>query len=190
MGVAGTWITVKGLDRGELLRRLDLVETANTFSLLEEWVPRGTYGGVATLESGRELFISRQHEVTSEIAQRVSIGVQLIMCLIEEHVMYSESYSFTDGVLDWHLFHHRPETGKEVVVKGNPPASLRKALTEAEELDRTRGRADFHFEVPFQVAESIDGFDPLGDPLPFDGMLTIVERKGRGGILKWLKGSF
>jgi hypothetical protein len=191
MSISASWISVEGLDRAEFLQRLGLVQTEETCSILEEWLPRRSYGGVVTPSNGRELFISRYADLAMpEVAERVSLGAQLVMCNIEEHVMVSEAYSYTDGKLDWLIQHNIDETEDEIVFKGQPPASLHLAIANAAELDRSQGGADYYFDVPMDVVGPIAGFRPDEEITTFDGTLTLVERKGKGGILKWLRGNW
>jgi hypothetical protein len=195
MGISAGWISVKGLGRGEFLARLRLTETDDTHSLVEYWLPRRSTGAVATLPNERELFVSRNGDLVAlEVAERVSVGVELVMCWMDEDGLDSESYSFTNGKLDW-LIRHDPKKSREhIETQGRLPASFAVALAKAEELDRIQGGADYYFDVPLDVAGPLGAFRADWDfreLSDFDGTVTLVERtdvkrSAVASLFRWL----
>jgi hypothetical protein len=182
LGIAASWITVTGLDRAEFLERLGLIETGETLDVSDDWFPRDPLcaGGVATLYDGRQIFISRYADLAApEVAQRVSIGTNLVMCSMEEHVMHSEAYSYTDGKLDWLIRHdcNRSDDDPEIMTEGRPPPTLAAALAAADEGRRAHPTTDYHFDVPIEVVGPLAGYraDPnSADESAFDQVVSIV----------------
>jgi hypothetical protein len=176
MGIAESWISVAGLTREEFLNRLDLAETEYRHDYRDcGFSKHDPDGGVATLPNGRQLYVSTySHLATPEVAARVSVGAQLIMGSLEEHVDVSEAYSFTDGKMDWMILHNREsqerKNAPEVETQGDLPNSFRGALAEADRVGEYTG-------LPLAVAAAVGGWRPDEIPDGFDGIFTLLEPK-------------
>jgi hypothetical protein len=191
MGIAASWIGVRGLDRGEFLQRLRLTETGDTLKLYPKWFPRRCDGGVATLADGRQLFISSYADLAMpEFAERVSAGAQLVMCSMNEMTMFSEAFGYSDGRLEWLIRHDSAKDLRGVETTGDPPETLSAALAEADRRVQQDANVDFHFSVPMEIVGPIAGYRADDDCEGFDQEVAIVERKRKASLLRWLLGSF
>jgi hypothetical protein len=178
MGIAASWMSVGGLGKAEVLERLGIVETADKICLAEQWFDRHSLGGVAELPCGRVLLVARYGDLFQpETAAKVSGGAELVMCAMEEHVMYSSAWGYADGQQLWSIDHNPNKNLDGVDVSGSPPTSLAAAIARAKRLDEEEGGADYFFSVPMDVAGEIGRYRADEDLDDFDNVVTLVELK-------------
>jgi hypothetical protein len=92
----------------------------------------------------------------------LSTDRDLLLCLIEEHVMASSAEYWSKGKRQWWLSHEGENGPKGLEVDGNPPEcfpAIRKAMG-AQQLAEGGDDAmvDYIFEIPLTVAKSLVGF--------------------------------
>ena len=83
---------------------------------------------------------------------------EIIICDVEEHVMFASVSAFRDGTLNWRLVHDAQQAGDHLLVEGTPPESLTQIRTEQFARVRADREVDFIFDIPILVAQGLVGF--------------------------------
>jgi hypothetical protein len=116
---------------------------------------------------------------------RLSMDNDLLLCLIEEHVMASSSELWSKGKRQWWLSHEGENGPKGLEVDGHPPENYSAIRKEMEDLQLAEGGddADYIFEIPLAVANSLVGFkhDEICSHLiggRFEVMIRIAPKSG------------
>jgi hypothetical protein len=87
---------------------------------------------------------------------KLSIDHDVILCLIEEHVMVSSAEFWSKGKRQWWISHKGENGPKGLELDGDPPdiyPAIRKEM-EQQQL----AEVDYIFEIPLKVAQSLVGF--------------------------------
>jgi hypothetical protein len=96
-----------------------------------------------------------------DLAQ-LSIDHDLLLCLIEEHVIASSAELWSKGDRKWWLSHEGENGPKGLEVDGEPPEIYPAIRKEMEDLQLAEGGdeagVDYLFEIPLEVAKSLVGF--------------------------------
>jgi hypothetical protein len=90
----------------------------------------------------------------------LSRAADVILCEVNETVMWSSAEAFRNGASVWRIAHAGDgEDRYDLTVEGNPPegfAAIRQALEQEQRDDD--GTVDFIFEIPLDVAAASHGF--------------------------------
>lgn len=102
-----------------------------------------------------------------EERRRLSIGRDVVFCMLEEHVMASEIANWNDGVEVWRVEHDSEQGIYHLDARGDLPPSF-EAVRKArfDEQDRGGGEGcdvDFIFSVPMDLAAELTGYDGGSD---------------------------
>jgi len=102
---------------------------------------------------------------------------EVVICDVEEHVMFVSASAFTNGSLTWRIVHDAQESQDHLTVTGSPPESF--AQIREEELARADSdrEVDFVFEIPIRVAQKVVGFRHDGSAEPQFSILRDAHDK-------------
>jgi hypothetical protein len=159
MGFAITWCAVREEQAQKVLDQLGLRPTGET-----EKFPKSLVSA-AKLDTGWRVIWYNQYGcpfLRAEDLARISQDHDVLMCLVEEHVMASSSELWSSGARRWWICHEGLDSPKGLSTAGAVPecfASIRSELEEAQRAEGGRGAGVDHiFEIPLKVAQSIVGF--------------------------------
>jgi hypothetical protein len=159
MGYSISWLAVRGIPKDEVLARLRLRDSGETDDANESPVsgaelPMGWY--VLFLNDLTHPFVE------SKPLQELSHGCEIVGCHVEEHVMFSASFHYSDGRHDWTITHASGIGIYHLDVEGVAPsflAELRAASQKEQDEDGgQKAEVDHIFDVPLKAAERICGF--------------------------------
>lgn len=157
MGRANAWISVRGLDRSEVVERLGCRETSRP----AEW-------GRADLslgDMGNGWLVVRclafDHP-TRELLEAMSVDAEVLSCQINEYVMVSIARGYRDGRQIWSAV-HEPEKGIfSLIVDGSPPPELaeieRRLRAEQEAEGGEEAEVDLMFDAPSEIVAALSGY--------------------------------
>jgi hypothetical protein len=160
MGLAMSWIAVRGRDRDDVLRELGLESEPE----VTDFPPGGL--SVSPLAGGWLLFVA-DRDLDAAFEPRftdLSRGGSAVACVVEEHVMFQESRGYRDGVEAWRVTHDCNMEGGlyHLEVTGDPPSELEAIRrTEVANQDAEGGQqagVDFLADAPLDLAKAICGF--------------------------------
>jgi hypothetical protein len=100
MGFALSWLAVKGKSRDAILSELHLQATG-----CREELPESRLTGALSAD-GWYLIVAQEaghHFISPPVMEPLSRGCEAIACIVEEHVMYSESSGWGMRSLSNHL---------------------------------------------------------------------------------------
>jgi hypothetical protein len=180
MGFSLSWLAVRGKDRADVLKAL---EVSGTGSYSE--VPDSPLQG-ALLSNGWYLVLANRYDFAEEEAPLADLskGSEIVTCSVEEHVTRSSATGWKRGTLLWSIFHDAEEGHESLHEEGNLPPiffDIRDNLLGAQ---RNDSEVDYIFEVPIQVAEAITGFKHDQD-VPEPGFETLEEQSSEEIITEY-----
>jgi hypothetical protein len=159
MGYCISWIAVRGIPKADMLARLCLRDSGETDEANESPVsgaelPTGWY--VLFLNDIAHPFVA------PAALQNLSQGCAVVGWQIEEHVMLSASFHYSDGRHDWTITHESEKGLHNLEVEGAArdfvvemhAASQKK---QSEESGQDAG-VDYIFDVPLEAAERLCGY--------------------------------
>ncbi len=151
MGFAISWLAVRNSKENSPLDVLGLEKTGETEEIPEsEW---------STTRIGNWTVVwSDRFEPKEFRDARSKLGGEVIMCDVEEHVMYASVAAFKDGNLSWRIVHNAQKARDHLLVEGAPPQSLPKIHTEQFARVSEDREVDFIFDIPVRVAQELVGF--------------------------------
>ena len=159
MGFSITWCAVRESDAPSILDRLGLAPTGAT-----EEMPDSPMS-MAHLDTGwRVLWINEYASslLAPERLRDLSTDHDMLLCMIEEHVMASSSEYWTGGRRAWWISHRGDDGPKGLDTDGALPECFASIRAEMEATQRAEGgddaEVDFIFEIPLKVAETLVGF--------------------------------
>lgn len=156
MGFSLSWVAAPGKNPQELLRRLGLRST-HTF----EEIPESAL--VCTVfETDWTVVLTQGEEppVTETFCARLSKAWELVTCVVEEHVMFSQASNWRKGERVWSVVHDAQVSRDHLEVTGQAPESLDRIWRAVDEMKRSTpiDGVDYAFDVPVLLAESVTGF--------------------------------
>jgi hypothetical protein len=176
MGFSHSWIAVQGLDPAIAL---DVLGMAAARELEADDFPERL--GMGQLPGGWLLVLSSDFDDAFTRLSVLASHGPAVACAMEEHVMYSEARGYSDGVEAWRVVSDC-EKEDQIAVIGEPPAGFMDIRADVQrQQDAAGGKdadADYLFDVPPKVAESICGFR-LGEPDPEGLRFTELRRAAR-----------
>jgi hypothetical protein len=157
LGFSHSFVAVKGADRAQALERLGLADGGRTGDL--DIILKGF--GATELKGGWLLVGCDDFEFpqNAPLAALSALG-EVVSCCVEEHVMFSEARGFAGGAQAWRVTHD-PESargGLDLQVEGEPPAAFAEIRDRILAEQAAKGDADYVFDIPGRVAESLCGF--------------------------------
>lgn len=105
----------------------------------------------------------------------------VLLCLVEEHVMASSSELWSLGIRKWWISHEGENGPKGLSFEGELPGCFSSIRAEMEKTQSAAGGdeadADYIFEIPLKVAQSIVGFKHDEDCPHMQGERFVVLAK-------------
>ena len=159
MGFAITWCAVRDGNAQKVLDQLGLSPTGET-----EAVPESLISTV-TLDTGWRIVWYNEYKcpfLRPEDRGVISNDQEVLMCLVEEHVMASSSELWRAGQRTWWISHEGEDGPKGLVAEGDLPdcfASIRRELEDAQRAaSGDAAGVDYIFDIPLRVAHTLVGF--------------------------------
>jgi hypothetical protein len=159
MGYSLSWLGVKNVSPGIVRKALRLKDTGQRAELPESpfnglQLPNGWYFVIADHQSP-EFF-------PESVLAQLSTHGELVICFVEEHVMYSSATGWKDGRQVWSIYHDSQRDIEDLEATGDLPPSfgpIRDKLRAAQEAAGGRSaRVDFTFDVPVELAQELTGY--------------------------------
>ena len=159
MGFSISWYAVREGGAQKLLDRLGLSPTGETEEVPESLI------STAKLDTGWRIIWYNEYEcpfLRPEDLNVISNDQEVLMCLVEEHVMASSSELWVGGKRKWGIAHLGEDGPKGLSVEGELPECFASIRREMEEAQRAAGGdaagVDHIFEIPLKVAQTLVGF--------------------------------
>ncbi len=159
MGFSISWYAVREGGAQKLLDRLELSPTGETEEVPESLI------SAARLDTGWRIVWYNEYEcpfLRPEDLGVISKDQDVLMCLVEEHVMASSSELWGGGQRKWRIAHLGEDGPKGLSVEGDVPECFASIKREMEEAQRAAGGdaagVDHIFEIPLKVAQTLVGF--------------------------------
>lgn len=159
MGFSISWYAVREGSAQKLLDRLGLSPTGETEEVPESLI------STAKLDTGWRIIWYNEYEcpfLRPEDLSVISNDQEVLMCLVEEHVMASSSELWTGGKRKWGIAHLGEDGPKGLSVEGDLPECFASIRREMEKAQRAAGGdaagVDHIFEIPLKVAQTLVGF--------------------------------
>jgi len=151
MGFAASWLAIRDNTEGTALASLGLEKTGET-----EEIPESDW---STTRVGDWIVIWSNRAEPRQFRDAGSrLKGEVIICDMEEHVMFVSVSAFKDGILNWRLVHDAQQASDHFLVEGTPPESLTQIRTEQFARVSEDREVDFIFDIPILVAQGLVGF--------------------------------
>jgi hypothetical protein len=159
MGYSISWIAVRGTPKADVLARLHLHDTgesdeANESPASGAELPMGWY--VVFLNDINHPFVA------PAALQKLSQGCEIIGCQVEEHVMFSASFHYSNGHHEWGISHESEKGLYNLEFDGAAPSFLAHihadAQAQQQKEDAEQVKCDYIFDVPLKAAERLCGY--------------------------------
>lgn len=187
MGFAITWCAVRDGDAQRVLDQLGLSPTGETEEVPESLI------STAALESGWRIIW--YNEYGCPFLRLEDLGViskehEVLMCLVEEHVMASSAELWRGGKRQWRISHEGEDGPRGLAAEGDLPECFASIRREMEEAQRAAGGdaagVDHIFEIPLRVAQTLVGFKH--DEVTQDRFVVLSRPAPKKGFLGRLFG--
>ena len=159
MGFSITWCAVREEKSEQFLQRLGLAPTGEVEEFPESLI------ATARLDTGWRVVWYNKYAcpfLRPEGLDSISLDQDVLLCLVEEHVMASSSEMWSDGKRKWWLSHEGEDGPKVLSTDGELPEcfpAIRKAMEQAQlAAGGDEADVDYIFEIPLRVAQSLVGF--------------------------------
>jgi hypothetical protein len=159
MGFSVTWVAVREESAQKLLEKLALSPTGET-----EEFPESLISSVK-LDTGWRVIWYNKYGcpfLQPDKLRELSRDYDLLMCLVEEHVMASSSELWSSGKRVWWISHEGEDGPKGLSSEGALPECFDEIRNELEEAQRADGgedaEVDYIFDIPLRVAKELVGF--------------------------------
>lgn len=178
MGLSITWCAVREAAADPFLRALGLAPTGETMELPKALITSGR------LDTGWRVLWYNKYGcpfLRPQDLARLSLECDVLLCLVEEHVMASSAEMWSRGKRTWRLSHEGEDGPKGLEAEGELPESylpIRKQM-ELQQLEEGGDAAgvDYLFEIPLLVAKSLVGFKhDEDDPHLVDKQYIVLTR--------------
>ncbi len=160
MGQSVSWVAVKGMTPQAVQNALTLRGTGTR----EQAVPESDITGTV-LPGGWYLVVSQRDglRLTEDATlNRLSGKAEVVMCFVEEHVMYSFAACWRDGQRIWSVQHDSEDGIESLMVKGQLPDSFTqisdKLFAEQAAAGGKKAKVDCIFAIPVEFAQSLTGY--------------------------------
>lgn len=159
MGFSITWFAVREEGAEKLLQSLGLSPTGATEEEPESLI------STARLDTGWRLVWYNKYGcpfLQVQDLRRISIDHDVLLCLVEEHVMASSCEMWSGGKRKWWLSHEGENGPRGLSAEGELPETFPAIRGEMEQLQAAEGGdeagVDYIFEIPLKVAQALVGF--------------------------------
>jgi hypothetical protein len=159
MGFSVTWCAVREQRVDQFVQKLGLTPTGET-----EEIPE-SLDCMARHDTGWRVIWHNKYGcpyLKPKDLALLSNDQDVLLCLIEEHVMATSAELWSRGKRQWWISHEGENGPKGLDVDGNPPESLAAIRNEMEALQLAEGGdaagVDYLSEIPLGVAKSLVGF--------------------------------
>jgi len=159
MGYAVSWCAVREAGADRFLQRLGLRPTGEVEESPESLISS------AQLDTGWRVIWYNKYGcpfLGPDDLSSLSFDQDVLLCLIEEHVMASSSELWSGGKRKWFLSHEGENGPKGLTAIGNLPETLAPIQEEMQRLQLAEGGdeagVDYIFEIPLNVAQDLVGF--------------------------------
>lgn len=178
MGFSITWCAVREERAQKLLNELELSPTGETEEIPESLISS------AKLDTGWRVIWYNEYGcpfLTAEQLGTISKEHDVLVCLVEEHVMASSAEFWSGGTRKWWISHQGDKGPRGLSTDGRLPESFSSIRSEMETAQRADGGdesdVDYFFEIPLKVAESIVGFKHDEEcPHMSEGQFVVLSR--------------
>ncbi|MBE9557176.1 MAG: hypothetical protein IMF08_09995 [Proteobacteria bacterium] len=174
MGFSISWLAIKAASADEACAALGLARAGGNSPY-----PDYTYSGAA-LPTGWYLVVGADEGYPALLGkdmQGLSQTHDIVVCEVEEHVMFSSSACWMGGTRTWSVIHDCDKGPNHLETEGTLPddyeAIKSEVLAEQEEEDDDDDEVDFVFEVPLELAKRLAGFKH--DEVEVDGQEVSFE---------------
>jgi hypothetical protein len=159
MGYSISWCAVREERAGQFIQKLGLEPTGETEEVPDSLIASGK------LDTGWRVIWYNDYGcpfLRSQDLANLSIEQDVLLCLVEEHVMASSSELWSGGKCKWRVSHEGENGPKGLSMEGDLPDPFSAVRKEMEELQIAAGGdaadVDHIFEIPLKVAQSLVGF--------------------------------
>jgi hypothetical protein len=154
MGFSLSWVAVRGKSREEIHQELSITSTG----IYHEFPEPPCCG--ALLPGGWYLVVKDHLGVFDDHEQlaKLSNNAEAITCFVEEHVMVSEVTGWRDGKKIWSIQHDSQKKIDHLDAQGTLPSEYDSIRERLQARQVSEGEADYIFDVPVEVAQSITGY--------------------------------
>ena len=140
MGYAISWLAVRGSTESSVLTLLGLEKTGET-----EEIPESDW---SFAHFGEWMIVWSNSFEPSKFHQAPKLDGDVVICDVEEHVMFVSAAAFNNGKLSWRVLHDSQKAQDHLIVEGNPPEGFGPIRNqELARVDSDR-EVDFIFEIP------------------------------------------
>jgi hypothetical protein len=188
MGFSVTWCAVRDRDAQKVLDQLGLSPTGETEDVPESLI------STATLDTGWRIIWYNEYEcpfLRPEDLGVISNDQEVLMCLVEEHVMASSSELWRGGKRKWWISHEGEDGPKGLAVEGDLPDCFASIRREMEDAQRAAGGnaagVDYIFEIPLRVAQTLVGFKH--DEVTQEQFVVLSRSVPKKGLIRRLFGA-
>jgi len=190
MGFSITWCAVREESAQKVLDHLELSPTGATEAFPESLV------STAKLDTGWRILWYNEYGcpfLTPEQLSVISREQDLLLCLVEEHVMASSAESWSGGTRTWWISHEGENGPGGLSTDGRLPEVFSSIRKEMEDAQRAEGGdsadVDYYFEIPLKVAQSLVGFKHDEEcPHLTEEQFVVLSRPAKKGFLGKLFG--
>lgn len=190
MGYAISWCAVRESGADQFLQTLGLTPTGEMQELPESLISMGR------LDTGWRVVWYNKYScpfLREEDLAKLSLGRDVLLVMVEEHVMASSSELWSEGKRKWSVSHEGEDGPHGLSVVGGVPKTLTGIREEYEERQNAEGGdnadVDYIFEIPLKVAQSLVGFKHDEESAHLiGGQFAVMSRvTPRTGIFGWLR---
>ena len=188
MGFSITWCAVRDVNAQKVLDQLGLSPTGET-----EVVPESLIS-TARLDTGWRIIWYNEYEcpfLRPEDLGVISNDQEVLMCLVEEHVMASSSELWRGGKRRWWISHEGEHGPQGLAADGDLPDCFASIRGEMENAQRAAGGnaagVDYIFEIPLRVAQTLVGFKH--DEVTQEQFMVLSRSSPKKGFLGRLFGA-
>jgi hypothetical protein len=174
MGYAISWLAVRNNSEADVLAELGFEKTGEKDEVSESGWCSARLGEWTIVRCNR-------HRPSWSRKSASKFPGEVIVCDVEEHVMFASTAAFNDGAQTWRVEHDAQKALDHLVVSGQPLESLARIRAEQFAQVDEDFEVDFIFEIPVRMAQEIVGFrHDAGPDLQFDAL-----RVAPGAKTKW-----
>jgi len=159
MGYSITWCAIREDKSERFFQRLGLATTGEVEEFPESLI------STARLNTGWRVVWYNKYAcpfLQSDDLRSISLDQDVLLCLVEEHVMASSSEMWSNGKRKWRLSHEGEHGPKGLSTDGEPPESFSAVRKDMEKAQLAAGGeeagVDYIFDIPLKVAQSLVGF--------------------------------
>jgi hypothetical protein len=188
MGFSITWCAVRDGNAQKVLDQLGLSPTGDTEDFPESLI------STVTLDTGWRIIWYNEYEcpfLRPEDLSVISNDQEVLMCLVEEHVMASSSELWRGGQRKWRISHEGEDGPTGLAAEGDLPdcfASIKREMDDAQ--SAAGGNAagvDYIFEIPLKVAQTLVGFKH--DEVTQEQFVVLSRSAPKKGLIRRLFGA-